>query len=197
MNTLESSLRIEQRHQTQTIKERLREGCVHVACATVPPRPALVASRAPCTFFRQPRLHQVLGAGIQAFPLPPQDAAQFVPDPAIHFFQRLLGLGQPKVGHPAAKDQVEFGDDCRQVAPSRAFEYFTDFAFQPLIAGWRYAQSRGLVPSQAVAQELPLPRMRYRALGRIDRELERKRASGCRASRGLPPPSKCALPGAQ
>ncbi len=50
----------------------------------------------------------------------------------------------------------------------------TRFA-SPLIAGWRNAQSRGLVPSEAVAQKLPLPRTRNRALGRVDRELEHVR----------------------
>jgi hypothetical protein len=53
-----------------------------------------------------------------------------VPDPAIQLFQHLLGLGQLEICHPAAQDRVEFGDDRRQAAPSRALEYFTDFVFQ-------------------------------------------------------------------
>lgn len=125
--------------------------------------------------FRQSGLHQVLGASIGAFPLSPQNAAQFVPDPAIQLFQRLPGFGQPKVGHPAAKDRVEFGDDCGQAAPSRSFEHFVDSAFQPFQAGRRNPQSWGFVPREAVAQKLPLPRTLDCTLGRIDRELERVR----------------------
>ena len=98
-----------------------------------------------------------------------------MPDPAIQFFQRFLGFGQLEISHPATKNRVEFGDDIDQTTPSRAFEHIADFVFQALEAGRCYPQFRGFVPRHAVAQKLPLSRMRYRALGRIDRELERVR----------------------
>jgi len=120
LNTLELSHRINQRHQTQTIKERLRESLIHVARATVSPRSALVAGRAERPFFHQSRLHQVLGASIRPLPLSPKITAQFVSDRAIQLFQHLPRFGQLEVRHPATQDRVEFGDDCRQAAPSRA-----------------------------------------------------------------------------
>src|SRR5574343_613039 len=98
--TLESSRRIEQRHQTQTIKEDFREGRVHVAGATVPPRPALVERRAKRTRLLQPRLHQVSGASIWPLPLPPQRAAQLAPEPTVELFQCPLGFGQLEVRCP-------------------------------------------------------------------------------------------------
>jgi hypothetical protein len=94
LNTLESSRRIEQRHQPQTIKEGLRKRLVHVAGATVPPWAALVCRRTPCPLFLQSRLHQVMGASVRTVPLSALSAAQFAPDPAIHLFQHLLGLNQ-------------------------------------------------------------------------------------------------------
>lgn len=114
-------------------------------------------------------------AGIRTIPLPPDTVALLVPDPTIQLFQRPLGLGQAKVGHPVAQDRIEFVDGRGQAASSRAFGHFPDAIFQPSITGWRNAQFRGLVPRQAVARKLSRRRMRDRALGHIDGELERVR----------------------
>ena len=64
---------------------------------------------------------------------------------------------------------------CGQAASSRTFEHARTASSNRLILARCNPQSRGFVPSEAIAQKLPLPRTRYRALGRIDRELERVR----------------------
>ena len=88
------------------IKEDFREGRVHLAGATVPPRPALVECGAKRTLFLQSRLHQVSGARIWALPLPPQDAAQLAPEPTVEVLQCPISLVEP-----LAQDLADTGQD--------------------------------------------------------------------------------------
>ncbi len=55
---------------------------------------------------------------------------------------------------------------------SRTIEHFPDTLLQPLQAVRRNPSPRGFMPSQAIPQKLPLPRVCHHTLGRVDLELE-------------------------
>lgn len=108
-----------------------------MAGATVPPRSALVERRTEGPFLREPRLHQVLGTSIGAFPLPPQDAAQLAADPTVERLQRRLGFSQSEVRCPTPQHRVQLGNRATHASPSRTFEHITDLVLQPLPAARR------------------------------------------------------------
>src|ERR1019366_314194 len=84
------------------VEPRLRIGCVHMRSAAVPPRTVSVGGRLPRTWLAKPTTHQVRRPPVIALPLPPQQRPQFVPDPAIEFFQHTFHFGEPEICNPAS-----------------------------------------------------------------------------------------------
>lgn len=80
--------------------------------------------------------------------------------------------GVAEVGHPTPQEGIEPFDNLFQALPAGLPLHLADFLHQPLAALGRDSELRFLVPRHTVAQELPLPRTRHRALGRIDLQLQ-------------------------
>ena len=73
------------------------------------PRPHLV----------YPRPHQVLRPRVDALPLPPQNASQLAPDPAIEVFQHTFHFGKPEVRNPTPQYGIETLDCLFQASATR------------------------------------------------------------------------------
>src|SRR5271167_4330313 len=73
----------------------------------VPPGAMSVHGGRPGASLVKTPLHQAQGTGTRPFPLPPQDAAQFAPQPAVEFLEYPFGLRQPEVLDPAAQQWGE------------------------------------------------------------------------------------------
>jgi len=122
--------------------------------AAVPPRTVSVAGRLPRPRFAQPATHQVLRPCTIALPLPPQLRSQFVPDPAIEFFQHALHFGELEVRDLSSQYGVELLDDLLQTSSACAAQRRADFLRKTFDAGLRDLQLRFPVPRHAVAQKL-------------------------------------------
>jgi hypothetical protein len=87
-----------------------------------------------------------LRSGESALPLPPQQRAQLVPDPAIELFQHSTFFPEPEVCHPTTNYRVELVDNLFQAVPTRAAQRLTDLVRETLATGRRDFQLRFLVP---------------------------------------------------
>ena len=118
-----------------------------------------------------PRCISRLRAGARPLPLPPQEAAQFAPQPAIQF---LEARPSPRPAGSSSIQPRSSGlsvlDGRGQDASASGAQQLPHLVLQPLHAlPARSADRALLVPRHAVAQELPLPRSGHRALARVDR----------------------------
>src|SRR5712671_2006392 len=94
---------LEERDQPELFEEGPSEGVVHVAGPGVPPGTVSIVGGRRCPSRVETPLHQALRAGARPFPLPPQDAAQLAPQPAVEFLEDPFCLRQPEVLDPAAQ----------------------------------------------------------------------------------------------
>ena len=149
----------------------LREGGVHVTRARIPPRAAPVAGE------RHARSRPVPAASGCA---PARSAASIaatgrsvtVPYPSIPLLQRPLGFGQLEVAAQPRSTGFRVSIVRGSVRPRPARSTFTHSLRQLLHARRAMRSFGSLMPRQAVAQKLPLPRPRHRALGFIHRSLK-------------------------
>src|SRR5262249_22886214 len=143
---------------------RLRKGFVHVRSAAVPPRTVPVGGRLPGLRMTEPYPHQILRSRVIAFPLPPQQRPQLVSEPAVEFFQYALHFGELEVRDPSPQQRVPILDHPVQISSTTCSQRFAHFLRKPLATWFRHSQLRFPVPRHRVAQKLPLPRSRHRAL---------------------------------
>src|SRR5262249_43883878 len=116
--------------------------------------------------------HQILRPRVITFPLPPQPRPQLVSEPAVEFFQYALHFGELEVRDPSPQQRVPILDHPVQISSTTCSQRFAHFLGIPVATWFRHSQLRFPVPRHRVAQKLPLPRSRHRALLDVDLQLQ-------------------------
>ena len=97
---------------------------MQVGRSSIPPRTTAIHSAAPGTLDVQTQRHKFAAAGPGSLPLPPQQAAQPSPYPAIEVLQSLLALRELEVIDPTAQQRVKSLDRVCQRPPTPTAQQF-------------------------------------------------------------------------
>ena len=127
----------------------------------------------PRAFLGQTPFHQVLGAGAGALPLPPEDAAEPAPYPAVKLLENAPHLGQPEIIQPASKQRSQILlDEPAKVAAAALTEKDSELGLETRRAFGSHLKPGNQIVRHAAAQKFPLPGARDRAFVPVHLEFE-------------------------
>lgn len=102
----------------------------------------------------------------------PHGAAQFVPDPAIHFLKWPFALAELEVTCPASRYRVYPLDGVRHLVAPRFAQQLCEPGAQATQAHRCHPQPRLLMPAHPIAQIVTLPGSRDSTLLLIHRQFQ-------------------------
>src|SRR5690606_13190261 len=129
--TRKSTMLIDKAHEPEATEQASGQSKVRVTGAGIPPRTAVIISRHTGTVGTETEAAKFPHPHARAFPLPPDQTAQFAPEPAIQHLKMPFHLAQPEVGHPTPDDRGQGGDHATERAAASPTKDLTQFGLEP------------------------------------------------------------------
>src|SRR5690625_2438834 len=147
-----------QRHKTKFVKERHREGLIHMAGASIPPWTTSISSRPPRPFLPKTTFHQVPSPSKDTLPLPPDDSAQPTAQPTIQVLKNPLHLRKAEVITPPNKKWSQALNEPLHIPAPTHSKCNLELRPKTTHRLRSHPQTWQLMPRHRVTQKRPVPR---------------------------------------